>query len=174
MNNIEEMFQDMHNATSDIKELFEKILETKIKEVKYEGKEYFKNINEYDFSLIKLCLLCENDEKIQLYVKNIRGGKIKESIFCFWSLIYENYIIKSKSKDTYENKKVIIKQKSVDESDTNIFLTFDQSLDYCAEINLIKLEKFATKYKELERWLNKLQIKSEDILFVGRNLISNK
>ena len=167
MDNLEEMLQNLQNANRDIIELFEIILELKIDKIEFAGREHFNSINEYDFTLIKLNLFC-NDKKIQIYIKMIKGGKIKESIFCFWSLLYEEYL--KNKKEIYENKKVIIKQRKNSETDSNIVLTLDQSLDYCAEINLIKLRKIALKNKKIERWLNKLQIKSEEILFIGRIL----
>ena len=170
MIDLEKIFLNPQNAKTDIIELLEKILELKINRVKFVGKEYFKNIGEYDFSLIKLNLLCEKDKNIQVYLKNIKGGKIKESIFCFWSLIYEDFL--KKNEEEYDRKKVIIKQKEYNESDSKIVLTFDQSLDYCAEISLVKLFNYASKYSKGKRWLNNLQIKKEDILFIGRVLDS--
>lgn len=166
MKNIDDMYKYMlHNNESTIK-LFEKILEIKIQTVKYIGSEHFNTITEYDFSLFKFEVMYDNDKKMEIYLKMIRGGKIKESIFCFWSLLYEEYL-----KDNNllkENKKVIIKQKRTNENDSKIILTFDQSLDYCAEINLVELKKFAMSDKNLERLVNDLEIKSEDILFIGR------
>ena len=168
MKDLEKIFLNSQNAKTDIIGLLEKILEITIKRVEFVGKEYFKNIGEYDFSLIKLNLLCEKDDHIQLYLKVIKGGKIKESIFCFWSLIYEDFL--KKNKEEYESKKVIIKQKKYNENESKVVLTFDQSLDYCAEINLIKLENYVLKYDKEKRWSNNLQIKKEDILFIGRFL----
>ena len=149
-----------------IVKLFEKILGIKIKQIDFVKTEFFDTITEYNFSLYKFDVTDEEEKNIEIYLKMIKGGKIKESIFCFWSLLYEEYL--KENKNLYENKKVLIKQKKINDSDSNILLTFDQSLDYCAEINLIELKKFVIDDKNLERWLEKLGIKSEDILFIGR------
>ncbi len=170
MDDLDKIFLDSQNAKKDFIELFEKILEIKIKEVKFVEKEYFKSIDEYDFSLNKFDLICCDDKKIQIYLKSIKGGKIKESIFCFWSFLYEKFL--RKNDNSIINRNVIIKQRKNSESDCDIVLTFNQSLDYCAEIRLIKLKKFASKYKRIGRWLDNLQVKSEDILFIGRDLKS--
>lgn len=160
------LFQKMLSTNENFLKLFEKILGKKIDYIDFIGTELFDTITEYDFSLHKFNVLYDKDKKIEIYLKMIKGGKIKESIFCFWSLLYEEYL--KENKDLYENKKVLIKQKKVNECDSNILLTFDQSLDYCAEINLIELKKFALDDKNIERWLDELEVKNEDILFIGR------
>ncbi len=166
MKNIESMFKNMlWNSKNTIK-LFEKILEVEIQEINFIGSEHFNTITEYDFSLFKFSILYNKDKNMEIYLKMIRAGKIKESIFCFWSLLYEEYLKDNKS--FQENKKVIIKQNKTNESDSSILLTLEQSLDYYAEINLIELKKFALSDKSLERWVEDLEIKSEDILFIGR------
>jgi len=166
LKNIESMFKNMlWNSKNTIK-LFEKILEVEIQEINFIGSEHFNTITEYDFSLFKFSILYNKDKNMEIYLKMIRAGKIKESIFCFWSLLYEEYLKDNKS--FQENKKVIIKQNKTNESDSSILLTLEQSLDYYAEINLIELKKFALSDKSLERWVEDLEIKSEDILFIGR------
>ena len=146
--------------------LLQRVLEIKINNLEFIGRAYFDSITEYDFSLLKFNMIYDEEKNVEIYLKMIRGGKIKESIFCFWSLIYEEYL--KGNNDIQINKKVIIKQKKANENNSNLILKFDQSLDYCAEINLIELKKFANNNKRLERWLEEKEIKSEDILFIGR------
>ena len=44
----------------------------------------FNSIMEYGFSLIKIRTVLESGKKKELYIKMIKGGKVKESIFCYW------------------------------------------------------------------------------------------
>lgn len=103
----------------------------------------------------------------EIYLKMIKGGKIKESIFCYWSLLYEEYLNINKDKIYEIPKKVGITQKTANKNNSVIILKLDPSLDYCAEINLVEIKKFVIENKMLERWVENLDIKSEDILFIG-------
>lgn len=167
MKDIDDMLREVLEVKEDFKKLLGKILEVNIVEIDIKPKEHFDTITEYEFSLSKINLTCENNEKIEVYLKMIKGGKIKESIFCFWSLLYEEY---NKKEEIFKenNRKVKIKQKKVDNEGSNIILTFDQSIDYCAEINLVELKNFVLLDKRFERLVKNLEIKSEDILFIGR------
>jgi hypothetical protein len=149
-------------------ELLEKILNEKIENLEFDGIEHFDTITEYKFSLFKINLIFSNGQSEEIYLKIIKGGKIKESIFCYWSLLYEEYLKENKDKNDKILKKVIITQKTANESNSSIVLNLEQNLDYYAEINLVELKKFAIENNRLERWGEDLEIKSEDILFIGR------
>ena len=69
------------------------------------------------------------------------------------------------------HKKTIISQNTVNENDINITLKSENVLDYSAEISLVELYNFAEKnIKNLntERWLEELEIKDDEILFIGK------
>ena len=148
-------------------------LKKTIKDVRIIGVEYFKGIVEYEFSLLKVNVIYDTKEIEELYLKIIRGGRIKESIFCFWSLLYEEYIANNKE----QNKsnvllKTTITQRTVEDYNRKMVLILNQKLDYCAIINLIEFKNFANHNKNYkERWGNNLDIECEDILFIGTKKI---
>ena len=79
-------------SVESTKYLLEKIFKKIIVEIRIEGVEHFDSIVEYDFSLIKANIVYRDNKEDELYIRIIKGGKIKESIFCFWSFLYEDYI----------------------------------------------------------------------------------
>ena len=157
-------------SVENTKYLLEKIFKKKIISIKINGVEHFENIIEYDFSLIKANVVYDNDKEDEIYLRIIKGGKIKESIFCYWSFLYEDYI-KTKGKD-YENtiQKAIITQIASEENISSLLLTIDSKLNYCAEINLVELRKYFEKKEKGERWGDNLEIKDNDILFIAKKM----
>lgn len=98
----------------------------------------------------------------------IKGGMIKESIFCYWSLLYEEYLNYNKNKVPH---KVFITEKLIQQNRKNIVLTMDKELNYCTEIYLVEIKKFLeektkeyNKFKELSNYFNN---NDKDILFLG-------
>lgn len=141
----------------------------KIDNIDIEGIEHFESIIEYDFSLLKANILFDDGGKEEVYLRLIKGGKIKESIFCFWSILYEEYL-QSEQRDL-ENaiQKAIITQIMSEENISSLLLTIDSKLNYCAEVSLVELKKFLEKNKK-ERWLGSLEISDNDILFIGKKM----
>ena len=72
----------------------------------------------------------------------------------------------------YENtiKKALITQIASEENISNILLTIDSKLNYCAEITLVELKNYFKKEEKGERWVEKLEIKDNDILFVAKKM----
>ncbi len=157
-------------SVESTKYLLEKILKNIIIEIRIEGVEHFDSIVEYDFSLIKANIVYSDNKEDELYIRIIKGGKIKESIFCFWSCLYEDYI-KNKN-DKFENtvQKALITQIASEENISNILLTIDSKLNYCAEITLVELKNYFEKKENGERWVEDLEIKDNDILFIAKKM----
>lgn len=157
-------------SVESTKYLLEKILKNIIIEIRIEGVEHFDSIVEYDFSLIKANIVYSDNKEDELYIRIIKGGKIKESIFCFWSFLYEDYI-KNKN-DKFENtvQKALITQIASEENISNILLTIDSKLNYCAEITLVELKNYFEKKENGERWVEDLEIKDNDILFIAKKM----
>ena len=65
------------------------ILSLEIKEIKYDKNIQLSNISEYEFELVKVKVILQSDEEMEMYLKMIKNSKIKESIFCYWCTIYE-------------------------------------------------------------------------------------
>ena len=150
-------------------ELLEQILKQKIKDVEFEETKEYYTIAEYNFSLQKAKIFYSDGRQEEIYIKMIKGGKIKESIFCYWSLLYEEFLNNNLEAENAE-KKAIITQVTSDNSSSCILLTINSKLNYCAEINLIELKKFFEKNNKYERWLDEIGIKKEDILFIGKKM----
>ena len=140
------VLEDLKKNKQNIQELLERIMNKPITDIKFLGIENFDSIIEYKFSLSKIILIYKDNSKEQIYIKIIKAGKIKESIFCYWSLIYEEYYKKNEEKSNNNiHKKTIISQNTINENDINITLKSENTLDYSAEINLVELYNFAEK-----------------------------
>ena len=153
--------------------LLQEILKHSITDIEFEDIKEFNSITEYNFSILKVNILYKDGRKEQIYLKMIKGGKIKESIFCYWSLLYEEFLYNNKNKDKDIVQKAIITQVTSDKSSSCILLTLNAKLNYCAEINLIELKKYFEKNIDYERWLEALEIKDDDILFIGKKMYWN-
>lgn len=164
------MRNNIELSVENIKYLLEKIFKKEILQIKIEGVEHFENIIGYDFSLIKANIVYCNNKKDEIYLKIIKGGKIKESIFCYWSFLYEDYIKTRDSNCENTIQKSIITQIASEENISSLLLTIDSKLNYCAEINLIELRKYFEKEKNEERWREILEIKDNDILFIAKKM----
>lgn len=151
-------------------ELLEKILRCSIKDIAFEGKEQLDGIIEYDFSLIKTNIVYNNKKSDDIFIKIIKGGKIKETIFCYWSLLYDEYLKKNKAEEGNNLQKAVITQITSDDTISHLLLTLNSKLNYYAEIDLVELKNFTQKNKLYERWSKDLEIKSGDILFIGKKM----
>lgn len=156
-------------SKEDIKTLLEGILKKEIINIDIEGIEHFESIIEYNFSLLKAKIEYSDNNKEEVYLRLIKGGKIKESIFCFWSILYEEYLQERKKESENAIQKAIITQIISKESISSLLLTIDSELNYCAEINLVELRKYLEKNQK-ERWLGSLEINDNDILFIGKKM----
>jgi len=144
--------------------LFEELLNKEIKDYNYISIEKFNSIIEYDFSLAKVNIIFASGEQKRIYIRMIKGGMIKESIFCYWSLLYEEY---SNYKRNELPHKVSITEKLIQENKKNIVLTIDKELNYCTEICLVEIKKILEengRFKELAKYFNN---NDKDILFLG-------
>ncbi len=150
--------------------MLQQILNHSITNIEFEDIKEFDTITEYNFSILKTNVFYKDERNEQIYLKMIKGGKIKESIFCYWSLLYEEFLKNNKNNEKEIVQKAIITQVTSNKSSSCILLTLNAELNYCAEINLIELKKFFEENKECERWLDSLGIKDDDILFIGKKM----
>ena len=152
-------------SKENIKKLLEKIFKKEIIEINIKGIEHFESIIEYNFSLTKVNVTYKNNQKDELFLRIIKGGKIKESIFCYWSYLYEEYLKNKKIENENTIQKSIITQIESPRNISNLLLTIDSKLNYCAEISLVELKK----YFEEERWVGELEI-NNTILFIAKKM----
>ena len=113
-------------------------------------------------------IIYNENAKQEISIKIVKRGKIKESIFCYWSLLYEEYIKENREEMEQIPKNTVISQE-IEKS--SVILKFNPFVDYYAKIDLIELEKLPIKNKEIERWVEDLKAKKEDILFIGRKKV---
>lgn len=79
-----------------------------LKEITFNSIEKFQDIVEYDFYLVNLIGVSKNGLEEPIFIKNIRKGKIKESLFCICDLAYEKYFQDDNdSKDNFKKRKKI-------------------------------------------------------------------
>ena len=100
----------------------------------------------------------------------IKGGKIKETIFCYWSFLYEENLNLNNIKNrNIVPQKVIITDKSIEEYKKNITLKVDNKQGYDTEITLVEIKKFIQENNSinLEKWKKYLDNYDKDILFLG-------
>ncbi len=170
MEDIDIVFNNLKENKEIIIQLLEDVLKVSILDLDFKGREYFNSITDYDFSLIKLRIKYTNQKEDEIYLKMIRGGKIKESIFCYWSILYEEFLKNNQSFEQNIVQKAIITQVMSDKNVSSLLLRLDARLNYCAEINLVELKQYVKNYKNYGRWVKSLDIKNEDILFIGKKL----
>ena len=112
-----------------------------------------------------------------LYIRMIRKDRIKESIFCYWSLLYnENFKDYEESEFTTVINKVKITETENEEYKHSVLLEISENkwgiLEYGSTIHLVKLQKYLNdekvpKSKLTNEWKNYLEENNQDVLFIG-------
>ena len=162
---------------------------TKLKIIDFEFDE-LKNVEDsigYDFLIIKLKALIPNDnlldnnsnleETKDLYIKIIRKDRIKESIFCYWSLLYEEkFKTYEESEFTTIINKVRIRETENDENKHSVLLEIKDNkwkiLECGSTIHLVKFSKYLkdskiNKLKWTSLWKKHIDEDNQDVLFIG-------
>lgn len=163
-----------------IKELFSNILKLNIKDLEFDKIIKMDNISDYKFDIAKLKAIIEKDRNIgetKIYAKKIRYDRIKESIFCYWTLIYEEEF---KGKENMEmsniiNKVTIDELEVEEEHKKSVYLTIKNNnsgiLEYGTEIHFIEFEEYIRKYengsKSLVKLQNKINSNDDEILLLA-------
>ena len=110
----------------------------------------------------------ENDNEVEIYFKPIKNSRIKESIFCYWCLIYEEEISDKKihpEGDIFLNK-VLISELTKKKYYQSVFLKIENNkghiLETGTEINFIEMLKYLKEEncegcEELKNYFEKMQ-----------------
>ena len=148
-----------------------------IEEIKYEKNLKLENISEYEFELVKVRAILSSGEELEMYLKIIKNSKLKESIFCYWTAIYEEEMEKhQKDEDAcIIVNKVVISELENQKYQKKMFLNIEnnrtQILETGTEINFIDIIEYINEYKtdinKYERLYNYLGKDSENVLLVG-------
>ena len=123
-----------------------------------------------------------NNIKTDIHLKIVNRNKVKENIFCYWSLIYEKELKKKKrkSKKMPLVSKVTITDIGKERYKSSVLLEVQENrehiLEYGAEIHFVDILKYFNntelnfnKFTFLKKFFN---INSTDLLLVG--IILNK
>ncbi len=138
-----------------------------LEKIQFKNIEKYNGISEYAFYLINLVGITKKGEKQPIFVKGIKQGKIKESLFCICDLTYEKY---------YENNSKKLKKISIIETDEkNKYINkvsvklFEDNLNSektNMEIYFIEMSKFF-KDKNFKERIKNIEISPKDIIIMG-------
>lgn len=147
----------------------------KIKEIKYDKNIELPSISEYEFELIKVKVVMETNEEVEMYLKLIKNKRVKESIFCYWCTIYEEELLAKKKEIECIVNKVAISDLTKDKYQRRVFLTIEdnntQILETGTEVNFIEISDYINENKNENNQLEKLykyfDRGDDDVLLVG-------
>ena len=147
----------------------------KIKEIKYDKNIELPSISEYEFELIKVKIVMETNEEVEMYLKLIKNKRVKESIFCYWCTIYEEELWDKKKEIECIVNKVAISDLTKDKYQRRVFLTIEdnntQILETGTEVNFIEIADYINENKnennQLERLYKYFDKGDDDVLLVG-------
>jgi len=177
-------------------DLLKDLTKLEINDFEFEDLKNMGDSTGYDFSIIKLKLdimikpqtnnteknkneksTKENNKKIDAYIKIIRKDKIKESIFCYWSLLYEEMFKNfEESEFTSVINKVRITETENEKYKHSVLLEIKDNkwgiLECGSTIHLVKFanylnDKTIQKSKLTNDWEKYIETNNQDVLFVG-------
>ena len=166
-------------------DLLKDLTKLDIQHFEFEDLKNMDDLSGYDFPVIKLKVIINDNYNININIKNekeiyirmIRKDRIKESIFCYWSLLYNE---KFKDYEESEFTSVINKVKitEIDNQDYKhtVLLEINDNkwevLERGSTIQLVKFAKFLNndeiKKSELTNaWSKFIDSENKDVLFIG-------
>ena len=164
---VEELENIIEKSKDQLINILKNTLYIKIDEIIIEKRLQLKNISEYEFEVIKTKAKLNDGNELEIYFKPIKNSRIKESIFCYWCLIYEEELFDKKIKkegELYLNK-VLISELTKKKYYQSVFLEIENNkgniLETGTEINFIDILKYIKehnneRYKELEKYFEEL------------------
>lgn len=152
-------------------EILEKMLDLKLTDFKFKDKKTLKKITGYDFSVLDFVGNIESKD-FEFYIKIIKGGEIKKSVFCCWSLLQEEYESPLKGTNdalttTKELDKISIREEINKDYKNSVQISLEGNINYSFEVNFIELESFVKSFDpKLLQTFNQLKIGNKDILLI--------
>ena len=146
-------------------------IEENIKEIYFDNIIYFKNIEEYCFYIINFIAVNENNQKINIFLKQIKKGKIKESVFCICDEFYTRYRKNTNTKNILElQKKIKITEERKTAREINkVSIHFFDENRYSSkvklEISFVDISKIINNKKK--GWVKYLETSQDTILLIG-------
>ena len=103
-----------------------------------------------------------------MYLKLVKKTKIKESVFCYWCLLYEEEILNNQKEikpNNYTNK-VLISELEKKKYYQSIFLKIDNNISKLiesgTEINFVDVKKYIIEKKLEKEYLEILECFNQD------------
>ena len=107
-------------------------------------------------------------KEIEMYLKLVKKTKIKESVFCYWCLLYEEEILNNQKEiksNNYTNK-VLISELEKKKYYQSIFLRIDNNISKLiengTEINFVDVKKYIIEKKLEKEYLEILECFNQD------------
>ena len=137
--------------------LLKDLIRLDIKEIDFEDLKNMEDSSGYDFSIIKFKVILNeginelqdsnNTKEKDVYIKIIKKDRIKESIFCYWSLLYdENFKDYEESEFTSVIGNVRITETENQDYKHSVLLQIKENkwgiLECGSTIHLVKFAKF--------------------------------
>ena len=173
---LKDIFRDSNNSHM-INDLVSKVLDLKVEKLEFDSIKKFETISEYEFSLVKTNCNYGMEDDIDIYFKIIKKDKIKESLFCYWCLLYEEKLKEMKEELNMATiiNNVIISEVGMERFKNSVFLEIKDNvsdiLENGTEIHFIDFIKYINLHKgddnSLEKWNKYLSEDCEDILMMG-------
>lgn len=128
-----------------IKYILKKCINLNAKKIRYVGDVEDKALTEYEFKLNKFEVITSQNTLIDIYIRTVDPGKIKESIYCYWNIIYEQEKTKFK-KDRALSKNIYIRELNIEKYKKEISLEIDNNekniLKNGSQICFIEIENY--------------------------------
>ncbi|MBQ9659518.1 MAG: hypothetical protein IJV31_12330 [Clostridia bacterium] len=161
----------------DFIKLLNKITKVKIQEVESYNVIGMKDLSDYNFSMSEIKAVTINKQKAKIFIKKIKRNRIKESIFCYWTVLYEEYL---KDKQ-YEEMKKIINKVSIGELERDeefkksVLLNIENNttdfLKKGTTVHLVDIKGYIKKYFDKKEDIHNIEknvdISDEEILLIG-------
>lgn len=128
---LEEIISDEKNEEI-IKYILKKSINLSAKKIRYLGYVEDKALTEYDFILNKFEVISSTNTIMNIYIRTVDPGKIKESVYCYWNILYEQEKIKF-GKDKAISKNIYIRELNIEKYKKEISLEIDDN-----ERNILK------------------------------------
>ncbi len=145
--------------------------EENIKEIYFDNIIYFKNIEEYCFYIINFIAINGNNQKMNIFLKEVKKGKIKESVFCICDEFYTRYCKNTNTKNILElQKKIkIIEERKTAREINKVSIHFFDENRYSSkaklEISFVDISKIIKNKKK--GWVKYLETSQDTILLIG-------
>lgn len=146
-------------------------IEENIKEIYFDSIIYFKNIEEYGFYLINFIAINGDNQKINIFLKEIKKGKIKESLFCICDEFYERYCKNTETKNVLElqKKTKITEERKTAKEINKVSIHFFDEDRYSGknklEISFVDISKIINIKKK--GWIKYLETSQDTIFLIG-------